>query len=98
MLVAKLLVDQDNEMSKELLRKIFMQVNHKFRGGLLGLKGFLVLLKLMLLVMIVTTAGSSYNCWLELLLLLKIEEKVLSPLLLLVENVRLSEEEEKDFH
>ncbi|GKC54743.1 hypothetical protein Tco_1077488, partial [Tanacetum coccineum] len=25
MLVAKLLVDQDNEMSKELLRKIFMQ-------------------------------------------------------------------------
>ncbi|GKE23197.1 hypothetical protein Tco_1434709 [Tanacetum coccineum] len=26
MLVAKLLVDQDNEMSKELLRKIFMQL------------------------------------------------------------------------
>ncbi|GJW92247.1 hypothetical protein Tco_0169800 [Tanacetum coccineum] len=58
MLVAKLLVDQDKEMSRELLRKIFMQkVNIKFRGGLLGLKGFLVLLKLMLLVMIVTTAG-----------------------------------------
>ncbi|GKE25838.1 hypothetical protein Tco_1441222, partial [Tanacetum coccineum] len=34
---------------------------------LLGIKGFLT----------VTTAGSSYNCWLELLLLLKIEEKVL---------------------
>ncbi|GJR56326.1 ribonuclease H-like domain-containing protein [Tanacetum coccineum] len=49
------------------------------RYGLLGLKGFLVLLKLMLLVMIVTTAGSSYNCWLKLLLLLKIKEKVLSP-------------------
>ncbi|GKG23674.1 hypothetical protein Tco_0391710, partial [Tanacetum coccineum] len=38
------------------------------RYGLLRLKDFLVLLKLMLLVMIVTTAGSSYNCWLELLL------------------------------
>ncbi|GJS70105.1 hypothetical protein Tco_0702946 [Tanacetum coccineum] len=36
-----------------------------WRGGLLGIKGFLT----------VTTAGSSYNCWLELLLLLKIEEK-----------------------
>ncbi|GJR97803.1 hypothetical protein Tco_0269977, partial [Tanacetum coccineum] len=34
---------------------------------LLGIKGFLT----------VTTAGSSYNCWLELLLLLKIEQKVL---------------------
>ncbi|GKD29901.1 hypothetical protein Tco_1240679 [Tanacetum coccineum] len=68
MLVAKLLVDQDNEMSRELLRMIFMQVNHKFRGGLLGIKGFLN----------VTTAGSSYNCWLKLLLLLKIEEKVLN--------------------
>ncbi|GJW18583.1 hypothetical protein Tco_0026019 [Tanacetum coccineum] len=41
MLVVKLLVDQDNEMSRELLRKIFMQVNHKFRGRLLGIKGFL---------------------------------------------------------
>ncbi|GKB94483.1 putative reverse transcriptase, RNA-dependent DNA polymerase [Tanacetum coccineum] len=68
MMVAKLLVDEDNEMSRELLRKIFMQVNHKFMGGLLGIKGFLT----------VTTAGSSYNRWLELLLLLKIEEKVLS--------------------
>ncbi|GJS81467.1 hypothetical protein Tco_0748008 [Tanacetum coccineum] len=38
-----------------------------YRGGLLGIKGFLT----------VTTAGLSYNCWLELLLLLKIEEKVL---------------------
>ncbi|GKE52081.1 hypothetical protein Tco_1487237, partial [Tanacetum coccineum] len=67
MLVTKLLMDQDNEMSRELLRKIFVQVNHKLRGGLLGIKGFLT----------VTTAGLSYNCWLELLLLLKIEEKVL---------------------
>ncbi|GJT72999.1 putative ribonuclease H-like domain-containing protein, partial [Tanacetum coccineum] len=64
MLVAKLLVDQDNEISKQLLRKIFMlKMNIKFREGLLGLKGFLVLLKLMLLVMIVTTVGSSYNYW-----------------------------------
>ncbi|GJR82022.1 reverse transcriptase domain-containing protein [Tanacetum coccineum] len=39
-----------------------------YRGGFLGIKGFLT----------VTTAGSSYNCWLELLLLLKIEEKVLN--------------------
>ncbi|GKE70752.1 hypothetical protein Tco_1528824, partial [Tanacetum coccineum] len=31
MLVAKLLVDQDNEMSKELLRKIFMQVERPRR-------------------------------------------------------------------
>ncbi|GKB30964.1 hypothetical protein Tco_0870365 [Tanacetum coccineum] len=61
MLVAKLLVDQDNEMYRELLRKIFMQ------GGLLGLKGFLVLLKLMLLVMIITAAGyvstAGKDCW-----------------------------------
>ncbi|GKF21578.1 hypothetical protein Tco_0070216 [Tanacetum coccineum] len=69
MLVAKLLVDQDNEMSRELLRKIFIQkVNIKFRGGLLGLKGFLVLLKLMLLVMIITAAAgyvstASEDCW-----------------------------------
>ncbi|GJZ49804.1 putative ribonuclease H-like domain-containing protein [Tanacetum coccineum] len=34
---------------------------------MLGIKGFLT----------VTTAGSGYNCWLELLLLFKIEEKVL---------------------
>ncbi|GJS41937.1 hypothetical protein Tco_0566980 [Tanacetum coccineum] len=31
MLVAKLLVEQDNEMSKELLRKIFMQVERPRR-------------------------------------------------------------------
>ncbi|GKE65909.1 hypothetical protein Tco_1520070, partial [Tanacetum coccineum] len=31
MLVAKLLVDQDNEMSKELLKKIFMQVERPRR-------------------------------------------------------------------
>ncbi|GJX81281.1 hypothetical protein Tco_0329430 [Tanacetum coccineum] len=68
MLVAKLLVDQDNEMSRELLRKIFMlKVDIKFRGGLLGLKGFLLQLKLMLLVMIVTAAGyvstAGEDCW-----------------------------------
>ncbi|GJW32821.1 hypothetical protein Tco_0052853 [Tanacetum coccineum] len=31
MLVAKLLVDQDNEMSRELLRKIFMQAERPRR-------------------------------------------------------------------
>ncbi|GJY46393.1 hypothetical protein Tco_0435456 [Tanacetum coccineum] len=37
MLCNKLQVDQYSEMADELLRKI---VNHKFRGGLLGIKGF----------------------------------------------------------
>ncbi|GJR10617.1 reverse transcriptase domain-containing protein [Tanacetum coccineum] len=37
MLCNKLQVDQYSEMTDELLRKI---VNHKFRGGLLGIKGF----------------------------------------------------------
>ncbi|GKD58490.1 hypothetical protein Tco_1295999, partial [Tanacetum coccineum] len=37
MLCNKLQVDQYSEMADELLRKI---VNHKFRGGLLGLNGF----------------------------------------------------------
>ncbi|GKA99842.1 hypothetical protein Tco_0827836 [Tanacetum coccineum] len=43
-------------------------MNIKFIGGLLGIKGFLT----------VTTTGSSYNYWLELLLLLKIKEKKLT--------------------
>ncbi|GJT33480.1 hypothetical protein Tco_0923899 [Tanacetum coccineum] len=34
MLVNKLQVDESSEMANELLRKIFYQVNHKFRGGL----------------------------------------------------------------
>ncbi|GKE14782.1 hypothetical protein Tco_1422359, partial [Tanacetum coccineum] len=39
MLCNKLQVDQHSEMADELLRKIFILVNHKFRGGLLGIKG-----------------------------------------------------------
>ncbi|GJX35647.1 putative ribonuclease H-like domain-containing protein [Tanacetum coccineum] len=39
-LVNKLQVDESLEMANELLRKIFYQVNHKFRGGLLGIKIF----------------------------------------------------------
>ncbi|GKD55708.1 hypothetical protein Tco_1289095, partial [Tanacetum coccineum] len=38
MLVNKLQVDKSSKMANELLRKIFYQVNHKFRGGLLGIK------------------------------------------------------------
>ncbi|GJR55703.1 hypothetical protein Tco_1406224 [Tanacetum coccineum] len=38
MLANKLQVDESSEMANELLRKIFYQVNHKFRGGLLGIK------------------------------------------------------------
>ncbi|GKD17722.1 hypothetical protein Tco_1206880 [Tanacetum coccineum] len=38
MLVNKLQMDKSLEMANELLRKIFYQVNHKFRGGLLGIK------------------------------------------------------------
>ncbi|GJU73724.1 hypothetical protein Tco_1265129 [Tanacetum coccineum] len=68
------LKDQEDEVFGRILlrsnsKKLDdLEANHKFRGRLLGIKGFLT----------VTTAGSSYNCWLELLLLLKIEEKVLS--------------------
>ncbi|GJX51490.1 hypothetical protein Tco_0278335 [Tanacetum coccineum] len=65
MLSRRLEVDHECEMAFELLR--FIKSQYK-KGGVLGIKGFLT----------VTTPGSSYNCWLELLLLLKIEEKVLS--------------------
>ncbi|GJR01585.1 hypothetical protein Tco_0524569 [Tanacetum coccineum] len=40
MLANKLQVDESSEMANQLLRKIFYQVNHKFRGGLLGIKVF----------------------------------------------------------
>ncbi|GJW37637.1 hypothetical protein Tco_0060557 [Tanacetum coccineum] len=70
MLVAKLLVDQDNEMSKELLRKIFMQ------GRIVGIK------RLLSVVEVNAASYDCYYCWFKLQLL---------------ENVRLSEEEEKDF-
>ncbi|GKC13158.1 hypothetical protein Tco_1009940 [Tanacetum coccineum] len=40
MLANKLQVDKSSEMANELLRKILYQVNHKFRGGLLGIKFF----------------------------------------------------------
>ncbi|GJR70487.1 hypothetical protein Tco_0016552 [Tanacetum coccineum] len=49
MLRNKLQVDQYSEMADELLRKI---VNHKFRGGLLGIKGFY---KFLLLVQLSTS-------------------------------------------
>ncbi|GJX90491.1 hypothetical protein Tco_0343817 [Tanacetum coccineum] len=53
MMVARLLVKADSEMSRELLRKIFYQVNHKFREGLLGIRGFY---NLMLLVQVCAAA------------------------------------------
>ncbi|GKD51551.1 hypothetical protein Tco_1280527 [Tanacetum coccineum] len=53
MLVNKLLVEADSEMSRELLRKIFYQANRSSLGGLLGIRGFY---NLMLLVQ-VSTAG-----------------------------------------
>ncbi|GJS36267.1 hypothetical protein Tco_0534649 [Tanacetum coccineum] len=40
MMVARLLVEADSEMSRELLRKIFYQANIPRQGGLLGIKGF----------------------------------------------------------
>ncbi|GJX72099.1 putative ribonuclease H-like domain-containing protein [Tanacetum coccineum] len=64
----KLQVDYECEMAFDLLRLI-QKMNIKFRGGLLGLKDFLVLLKLLLLVM-VSTAGEvqgKYSKWLILL-------------------------------
>ncbi|GJU71868.1 hypothetical protein Tco_1263273 [Tanacetum coccineum] len=52
---------------ENFLGRYSCRVNIKFRGGLLGLKGFLVLLKLMLLVMIITAAGyvstAGEDCW-----------------------------------
>ncbi|GJS10250.1 hypothetical protein Tco_0367046 [Tanacetum coccineum] len=65
MLSRRLEVDHECEMAFELLG--FIKSQYK-KGGLLGIKGFLT----------VTTVGSSYNCWLELLLLFKIEEKITS--------------------
>ncbi|GJT46453.1 hypothetical protein Tco_0955168 [Tanacetum coccineum] len=40
MLANKLQVDESSKMANELLRKIFYQVNYKFKGGLLGIKVF----------------------------------------------------------
>ncbi|GKB59023.1 hypothetical protein Tco_0915209, partial [Tanacetum coccineum] len=40
MMVARLLVEADSEMSRELLRKIFYQENIPRQGGLLGIRGF----------------------------------------------------------
>ncbi|GKB34271.1 hypothetical protein Tco_0879213, partial [Tanacetum coccineum] len=53
MMMARLLVEADSEMYRELLRKIFYQVNHKFRGGLLGIRG---VYNLMLLVQVCAAA------------------------------------------
>ncbi|GJU62242.1 putative ribonuclease H-like domain-containing protein [Tanacetum coccineum] len=70
----KLQVDYECETAFDLLRLVKKQLkegymNIKFRAGLLGLKDFLVLLKLLLLV-IVSTAGEvqgKYSKWLILL-------------------------------
>ncbi|GJY80802.1 hypothetical protein Tco_0493553, partial [Tanacetum coccineum] len=63
-----MLVEKRYPLSPTTITDMQLTIGMKhFREGLLGIKGFLT----------VTTAGSSYNCWLELLLLLKIEEKVL---------------------
>ncbi|GJY91039.1 hypothetical protein Tco_0506235 [Tanacetum coccineum] len=68
MMVAKLLVEADSEMSRELLRKIFYQANKPRQGGLLGIKASQV-----------STAGyNSFYCWLKKLLLVKIRENSLS--------------------
>ncbi|GJS00322.1 putative ribonuclease H-like domain-containing protein [Tanacetum coccineum] len=53
MMVARLLVEADSEMSRELLRKIFYQENKLRQGGLLGIRGFY---NLMLLVQICAAA------------------------------------------
>ncbi|GJZ86233.1 hypothetical protein Tco_0657843, partial [Tanacetum coccineum] len=68
MMVARLLVEADSEMSRELLRKIFYQANRPRQGGLLGIKASQV-----------STAGyKSFYCWLKKLLLVKIRENSLS--------------------
>ncbi|GJY00312.1 hypothetical protein Tco_0357330 [Tanacetum coccineum] len=53
MMVARLLVEADSEMSRELLRKIFYQANRPRQGGLLGIRGFY---NLMLLVQVCAAA------------------------------------------
>ncbi|GJS11431.1 hypothetical protein Tco_0368227 [Tanacetum coccineum] len=53
MMVARLLVEADTEMSRELLRKIFYQENRSRQGGLLGIRGFY---NLMLLVQVCVAA------------------------------------------
>ncbi|GJU49765.1 hypothetical protein Tco_1219320, partial [Tanacetum coccineum] len=53
MMVARLLVEADSEMSRELLRKIFYQANIPRQGGLLGIRG---LYNLMLLVPVCAAA------------------------------------------
>ncbi|GJW00974.1 hypothetical protein Tco_1556225 [Tanacetum coccineum] len=53
MMVARLLVEADSEMSRELLRKIFYQANRPRPGGLLGIRGFY---NLMLLVQVCAAA------------------------------------------
>ncbi|GJX24151.1 hypothetical protein Tco_0228596 [Tanacetum coccineum] len=40
MMVVRLLVEADSEMTRELLRKIFYQANRPRQGGLLGIRGF----------------------------------------------------------
>ncbi|GJU03507.1 putative ribonuclease H-like domain-containing protein [Tanacetum coccineum] len=47
MMVARLLVEADSEMSRELLRKIFYQSNRPRQGGLLGIRAFYNLMLLL---------------------------------------------------
>ncbi|GJR98600.1 hypothetical protein Tco_0270774 [Tanacetum coccineum] len=53
MMVVRLLVEPDSEMSREVLRKFFYQANIPRQGGLLGIKGFY---NLMLLVQVCAAA------------------------------------------
>ncbi|GKC30069.1 hypothetical protein Tco_1037363 [Tanacetum coccineum] len=52
-MMTRLLVEANSEMSRELLRKIFYQANRPRQGGLLGIRGFY---NLMLLVQVCTAA------------------------------------------
>ncbi|GKC01617.1 hypothetical protein Tco_0987753 [Tanacetum coccineum] len=60
MLDKRLQADHWNEMCYQLLKLLIQKMNIKFRGGLLGLKDFKMILR-------ITTAQlqllSDYNCW-----------------------------------
>ncbi|GJZ78538.1 hypothetical protein Tco_0643375 [Tanacetum coccineum] len=74
--------DQDSKVFRSILntegliRKLDdLKVNHKFRGGLLGIRGFY---NLMLMVQVSTAGCKSFYYWLKKLLLVKIRENSLS--------------------
>ncbi|GKA13409.1 hypothetical protein Tco_0693055 [Tanacetum coccineum] len=77
MLNKKLQADQWNEMVYQLLKLMIQKMNIKFRGGLLGLKGFLKLLLLSAASSKVKTAST------QLLLLVYISTAILKLLLLM---------------